>query len=297
MRAAAARGGLLRLPEPGTALNHLLLAVTGVVMLYPMWYVFMYGLSDPQAVLGKGAILWPQEPTLAAVWFVLRTPEIMRSYLNTAFVVIAGTLLSIAVTSLYAYPLSTRIPGVRVISLLTYFTILFSGGIIPTYVIVRETGLINSLWSLIVPQLVWPFYVFIMIKFFRNIPDSLPESARMDGANDLVILIRIVLPLSLPALASVGLFYAVRYWNEFFTAIIYLPNKEKWTLQVILRSLLITQLEDQFDMPSGDQTAGSVTADTVKMATVMVGTLPVMLIYPFLQKHFAKGVMIGAVKG
>ena len=185
-------------------LNHLLLALTGVVMLYPMWYVFMFGLSDPQAVLGKGAILLPQEPTLAAVSFVLRTPEIMRSYLNTAFVVIVGTLLSLAVTSLYAYPLSTRIPGVRVISLLTYFTILFSGGIIPTYVIVRETGLINSLWSLIVPQLVWPFYVFIMIKFFKNIPDSLPESARMDGANDLVILLRIILPLSLPAMASVG---------------------------------------------------------------------------------------------
>ena len=280
MRPAATGAGSFRLPQPGVALNHLLLAVAGLVMLYPMWYVFMYGLSDPHAVLGKGAILWPQEPTLAAVAFVLRTPEIMRSYLNTAFVVIAGTLLSLVATSLFAYPLSTRIPGVRVISLLTYFTILF-----------------NSLWALIVPQLVWPFYVFIMIKFFKNIPDSLPESARIDGANDLVILLRIVLPLSLPALASVGLFYAVRYWNEFFTAIIYLPNKDKWTLQVILRSLLITQLEDQFDMPSGDQTAGSVTADTVKMATVIVGTLPVMLIYPFLQKHFAKGVMIGAVKG
>lgn len=297
MRPAATGAGSFRLPQPGVALNHLLLAVAGLVMLYPMWYVFMYGLSDPHAVLGKGAILWPQEPTLAAVAFVLRTPEIMRSYLNTAFVVIAGTLLSLVATSLFAYPLSTRIPGVRVISLLTYFTILFGGGIIPTYVMVRETGLINSLWALIVPQLVWPFYVFIMIKFFKNIPDSLPESARIDGANDLVILLRIVLPLSLPALASVGLFYAVRYWNEFFTAIIYLPNKDKWTLQVILRSLLITQLEDQFDMPSGDQTAGSVTADTVKMATVIVGTLPVMLIYPFLQKHFAKGVMIGAVKG
>ena len=162
MRPAASGAGSFRLPQPGVALNHLLLAVAGLVMLYPMWYVFMYGLSDPHAVLGKGAILWPQEPTLAAVAFVLRTPEIMRSYLNTAFVVIAGTLLSLVATSLFAYPLSTRIPGVRVISLLTYFTILFGGGIIPAYVMVRETGLINSLWALIVPQLVWPFYVFII---------------------------------------------------------------------------------------------------------------------------------------
>jgi putative aldouronate transport system permease protein len=208
-----------------------------------------------------------------------------------------GTLMSLTATALLAYPLAQRVPGVRYLSLIVYFTILFSGGIIPTYVIVRQTGLMNTLWSLIIPQVIWPFYVIIMVKFFRNIPDSLAESAKIDGANDAVILVRIILPLSLPALASVSLFYAVRYWNEFFTAVIDLSDRSKWTLQVILRSLLITQLEDQFDQPTGDQTAGSVTAETVKMATVMVGTVPIMLIYPFLQKHFARGVLIGAVKG
>jgi putative aldouronate transport system permease protein len=125
----------------------------------------------------------------------------------------------------------------------------------------------------------------------------LAESANIDGANDLTILLRIVLPLSLPAIASVSLFYAVRYWNEFFTAVIYISDQDKWTLQVVLRNLLIKNLEDQFNMPSGDQTAASVTSETVKMATVVVATVPIMLIYPFLQKHFARGVMIGAVKG
>jgi len=266
-------------------------------MLYPMWYVFMYALSDANVVMGKGAILLPQGFSLAGIEFVLKAPEIMGSYLNTVFVVVVGTLLSMTVTCLFAYPLSTRIRGVRVISLLAYFTILFSGGIIPTYVIVRQTGLMNTLWSLIIPQAVWPFYLFIMIKFFKAIPDSLPESAKMDGANDIVILARIILPLSLPALASVGLFYAVRYWNEFFTAIIYISDKKKWTLQVILRNLLHTQLQDQLDQPSGDLTTGEITSETVKMAVVVVATVPVMCIYPFLQKHFARGVMIGAVKG
>ena len=287
----------MKRPRIGTVLNYVLLAGVGVVMVYPMWYVFMYALSDAKEVLGKGAILWPQGFSLSALHFVLRTPEIMRSYLNTVFVVVVGTLMSVTATALLAYPLAQRVPGVRYLSLIIYFTILFTGGIIPTYVVVRQTGLMNTLWSLIVPQIIWPFYVIIMVKFFRNIPDSLAESARIDGANDAVILLRIILPLSLPALASVSLFYAVRYWNEFFTAVIYLSDSTKWTLQVILRSLLITQLEDQFDQPTGDQTAGSVTSETVKMATVMVGTVPIMLIYPFLQKHFARGVMIGAVKG
>ena len=286
-----------RIPHPGTLTNYLLLGIVAIVMLYPMWYVFMYSVSDAQEVLGKGAILRPHGFSLDALGFVLSTPEIMRSYANTVFVVVVGTTLSMLVTSLYAYPLASRIPGMRILSLVTYFTILFSGGIIPTYVIIRQTGLMNTLWSLIVPQLIWPFYVIIMVKFFRAIPDSLSESAKIDGANDLTVLMRIILPLSLPAIASVSLFYAVRYWNEFFTAVIYLSDRRKWTLQVVLRSLLITQLEDQFDMPSGDQTAASVTAQTVKMAVVVVGTVPIMLIYPFLQKHFARGVMIGAVKG
>ena len=286
-----------RFTHPGTIANHLLLGITAVLMLYPMWYAFAYALSDAHAVLGAGAILWPQQFSLKALNFVLRTPEIMGSYLNTVFVVVVGTLLSMAVTALFAYPLAHRVPGVRLLSLLTYFTILFSGGIIPTYIVVRQSGLLNSLWSLIVPQLVWPFYVIIMVKFFRSIPDSLAESANIDGANDLTILLRIVLPLSLPAIASVSLFYAVRYWNEFFTAVIYISDQDKWTLQVVLRNLLIKNLEDQFNMPSGDQTAASVTSETVKMATVVVATVPIMLIYPFLQKHFARGVMIGAVKG
>ena len=167
----------------------------------------------------------------------------------------------------------------------------FHGGIVPTYFVVRATGLLDSLWSLIIPQIVNPFYVFIMIKFFASIPSSLEESARIDGAHDIVILSHIIVPLAMPALASISLFYSVRYWNAFFEAIIYISDSTKYPLQVMLRDLLIVET----DADSSTESA-AMPQETVKMATVVVVILPMLFIYPFLQKYFAKGVIIGAVK-
>ena len=276
----------------GTAVNWLLLFAAAVAMFYPLWYVLMLSLSDPKAVVGSGALLLPQQLTFSAFAHVLSDARVLRSYYNTAFIVIVGTLISVAVTTLYSYTLSHRIPGAKALAVLTYTTILFHGGIVPTYFVVRATGLLDSLWSLIIPQIVNPFYVFIMIKFFASIPSSLEESARIDGAHDIVILFQIIVPLAMPALASISLFYSVRYWNAFFEAIIYISDSTKYPLQVMLRDLLIVET----DADSSTDSA-AMPQETVKMATVVVVILPMLFIYPFLQKYFAKGVIIGAVKG
>ncbi len=282
--------------RPGTVLNYLLLLGVAIVMLYPMYYVFLYSISDPREIVGAGAILMPQGFSLASIQFVLANRQIQQAYVNTLFIVGVGTLSSMVVTCLYAWPLAARVRGSRLITLLTVFTILFNGGFVPTFMVVRQTGLINTRWSLIIPMLLNPFYVIIMIKFFRTIPDSLPESAKIDGANDFVILFRVIVPLSLPAIAAVALFYAVNnYWNRFFEGIIYISDPRKHPIQVVLRQLLITQEEEFFE--GGEGAAGSVVGENLRMATVLVSTVPILIIYPFLQKYFAKGVLIGAVKG
>jgi putative aldouronate transport system permease protein len=279
-------------------LNNLILALVALVMFYPMYYVFVYSISDPIKVLGGGALLVPRGLSFDALAYVVSNFRIQRAFANTVFIVAVGTFLSISVTCLFAWPLAAKVQGSRFITLLMVFTMLFSGGFVPTYMVVRQTGLMNSLWSLILPVLLQPFYVIIMIKFFQSIPDSLTESAKMDGANDFTVLLRIIIPLSLPSIAAVSLFYAVNtYWNRFFEAIIYISDTARHPIQVVLRQLLITQEEDFFGAGLGGQTGGGVTSENLRMATVVVTTVPILLIYPFLQKYFAKGVMIGAVKG
>jgi putative aldouronate transport system permease protein len=256
----------------------------------------MYALSTYTQVINKGILLIPYGITLENITYVLNQPQVLQSYGNTAFVVVVGTLLCVAVTSTFAYPISRKIKGAAIISLLVYFTFIFNGGMIPLYYVVRETGLLNSLWSLIIPKLANPFYVFLMIKIFREIPDSLIESATIDGAGNFTMLRKIVLPLSLPVVATISLFYAVDFWNSFFDATIYLRDADKWTMQVLLRELLSVNQQDLVG-GSGDASVSGMSSESIRMAMVVITTLPVMLIYPFLQKYFVKGVMIGAVKG
>ncbi|HIU30937.1 MAG TPA: carbohydrate ABC transporter permease [Candidatus Caccousia avistercoris] len=209
--------------------------------------------------------------------------------------VIVGTLCSLLATLLLSYGLTQNVLGIRVVRLLVLFTMLFSGGMIPTYLIVRETGLLNNLWSLILPGLVSPFNTFLLVNALKSLPPSLSESAELDGAGTLRILFRIILPLSLPTMATLLLFYAVAYWNKYFSAILYVPKRENWVLQVLLRQILIN--DDQGSVGGG--TTDTLVAQmgvTLKMATVVTAVIPIMLVYPFVQKYFIKGVMVGAVK-
>ena len=228
--------------------------------------------------------------------YIISYTYFAQTYLNTVFVVVLGTILSIICTVLFAYPLALRIQGTKTLSYLTFFTLLFSGGMIPTYLVVKFTGLLNSLWSLIIPSIINPFNVFLMINFFRTIPSDLAESAEIDGAGPFRTLWSIVLPISLSGIATLTLFYAVSYWNSYFNAMIYISDRIKWTLQLLLREILIST-QSGTDGGAGDISEAARFGRTLKMATVFTAVVPIMLVYPFVQKYFVKGVMVGAVKG
>jgi putative aldouronate transport system permease protein len=211
----------------------------------------------------------------------------------SAFLAVVGTLCSLVVTASLAYALSRkRLLGRRVALMLILFTILFSPGIIPNYMLVRNLGLINHIWSLILPVLSSGWYVVLMKGFFENIPESLDEAAAIDGCNEVAAWFRIVLPLSMPAIAAFGLFYAVEYWNSYFSALLYINDYQKWPIQVLLQNMLAEN-----PLAEADPLLQPPPAEMLKMAAVVIATIPILCVYPFLQKHFAKGVMVGSVKG
>jgi putative aldouronate transport system permease protein len=205
------------------------------------------------------------------------------------------------ITVMFAYPLARQVPGCRWIQYITFFTVLFNGGIIPTFMVVKSTGLLNSLWSLILPVVLNPFNAFLMRNFFKTIPESLDEAAAIEGASPFWILLWVMLPLSLAGISTLALFYGVGYWNAYFNALLYINKREYWTLQVLLREILITVQPDLLGAgmgaASGAESSSAQMSMNIKMATVIVTIVPVMLIYPFIQRFFVKGVMIGAVKG
>lgn len=279
-------------------LNMLLLFLVGFVMVYPFWYVLMYALSTYTQVLGKGMLFRPYGFTLESLKTVIMDRYIYTAYGNTLFIVIVGTVLSLICTLMLSYALARNILGGRVISFLVYFTMLFSGGMIPTFYIVRMTGLFDSLWALILPSLINPFYVFLVRNFYRDIPESLRESAYIDGAGEVRVFLRIVIPLSLPVFSTIVLFYAVAYWNSFFDALIYIRTEAKQPLQLILRRMITSSSSEAFGemLSAADTSRSTVTLATLRMAAVVVTVAPILCVYPFIQKYFVKGVMVGAVK-
>jgi len=279
----------------------LFLAVLALCTIYPFWYIICVSLSTYDELIKKTLLAYPAGFTLSSIAYVLSTPDILNIFKNTLFVVIIGTFMGLIVTVLFAYPLARKVPGHRWILFFIFFTILFSGGMIPTFMVVKVTGLLNSLWALILPRLMDPFYVFLMRNYINSIPESLDEAASVEGAGTGWILLKVILPLSTPGIATIGLFYAVFYWNQFFDAVIYISSRLKWTIQVLLREMLITVQPDI--LGTGMSGAGASdnpnlqVAITLKMATVVVATLPFMMIYPFIQRYFVKGMMVGALKG
>jgi putative aldouronate transport system permease protein len=266
--------------------------------LYPLLYVTFASFSDSsQLIAHKGFMYRPLGFSLEAYRSVFSNPGIMKGYGNTLFILAAGVTINLFLTAVAAYVLSRRnVMWNNFFTVLIIFTMFFHGGLIPLYLIVKDVGLVDSLWATIVPFAVSTFNLIIMRTSFMAIPESLEESAKIDGANHLTILFRIVLPLSMPVVAVMILYYAVEKWNAWFYASIFLKDRSLFPLQLVLREILIANSTDS--MSAGASSADQFKiGETIKYATIMVATVPILCVYPFVQKYFVKGVMIGAVKG
>jgi putative aldouronate transport system permease protein len=278
--------------------NAIFLIFLSLLTLYPVLYVTFASLSDAASLMAHNGFLWkPLGFSLDAYKNVFRNPMITSGYLNTFIIVVVGLFFNILLTSFGAYALSRKSLAFRKpLMLFIVFTMFFSGGLIPFYFAVMNLGLGNTLWALIIPHALSTFNLIIMRTSFEAIPDSLEESAKIDGANDFVILFKIILPLSMPVVAVMLLYYGVSHWNSWFHAVIFLQDRDKYPLQLILREILL--LGEASSMAEGANSADvAMLAETLKYATIMVATVPILCIYPFLQKYFVKGALLGSVKG
>lgn len=278
-------------------MNYAVLLALTVATLYPFLYVLFASISVPSELVKHSGILWkPAGLFFDAYLLVLKNPMIGVGYKNTLFYVAIGTVLNVFFTALFAFVLSRRdVYWKKYMMMMIVFTMFFSGGIIPEYMLVRNLGMLDTRWALIFPTLIATWNLIIMRTSFQSIPYELEESAKMDGATDWVVFRRIILPLSIPLLAVMVLFYGVSHWNAWANALIYLRTRDLFPLQLVLREILIqNSTSETTNLASGsDPFLGEV----VKYATIIVATLPILILYPLIQRHFTKGVMIGALKG
>ncbi|KUP22656.1 carbohydrate ABC transporter permease [Paenibacillus sp. DMB5] len=278
------------------AVNFTLLALIALITVLPFVHVVAGSFTTSAEIAASKFVLIPKVWSLEAYKFIFSTDTIFKAMGVSIGVTLIGTLFSMFITALMAYGLSRRdLDGRNVVNFLVVFTMLFHGGMIPTFLVVKELGLIDSYAALILPSAISAFNMIILKNFFQNIPEGLEESAKIDGCNDFGILFRIVLPLSMPAIATISLFYAVTYWNTYMSAILYLDDSAKWPIQVLLRQIVV--LASGMDHSSTLDAAVPPPDQSIKMAVIVVATLPILMVYPFLQKHFAKGAMLGSMKG
>lgn len=277
-------------------LNYAFLFLLMMIMLYPLLYVLFASLSNPLKLMQSGSfLLWPKGFNIEAYRKVFNNPMVLIGYGNTAIYLIVGTVINMLLSSFGAYVLSQpNFYGKRAIMLMIVFTMFFNGGLIPSYLLVNSLHMMNTIWALVLPGAISTMNLIIMRTSFATIPVSLVESAKMDGSNDFYILFRIYLPLSLPIISVMLLFYAVAHWNSWFGAMIYLRERSMYPLQLILREILITNSTES--MTTGISGDVAQISENIKYATIIVATIPILMIYPFLQKYFVQGVMIGAVK-
>ena len=278
-------------------LNTVIMLALIATTLYPFLYVLFASLSDAVELMRHRGIMWkPQGFSLEAYKTVLSNDSIISGYQNTIFYVVVGSAFNLLMTSLGAYVLSRRnVMLKKPIMIMIMITMFFGGGLIPTYLLINDLGLYNTRAALIIPGAISTWNLIVMRTSFQSVPYSLEESARIDGANDFTILFRIIIPLSLPVLAVMTLFYAVGHWNSYFGALIYLTDASKFPLQLVLREVLLTNnMEEMLTGVASD--ARHQISQTIKYATIMVATVPILVLYPFLQKYFVKGVMIGSLK-
>jgi len=277
--------------------NITILGVVALMALYPFVYTISMSLSSAAEAMRSGLHLYPREISLTSFEMVLANPQIVSGFINSLQRTVAGTALTLFFTCLTAYPLARReLPHRGPLLFLILFTMIFSGGIVPNYLLIKNLGLIDSLWALILPQMLTAFNVIVMKNFFQSIPESLAESAKIDGASEFNILARIYVPLSKPVLATVGLWTAVAHWNHWFDAMLYITNDENQVLQTFLQRIVIESSVEMIEQGLVDPSVTQFTPETIKAATVVVTVLPMLLIYPFVQKYFVKGIMLGGVK-
>jgi putative aldouronate transport system permease protein len=277
---------------------YVILSLVLVVVLYPLIYIFSSSLSSPSAVTSGRVWLWPVEFSLKGYASLIENPKIITGYANSLFYTAAGTLISVALTIMIAYPLSRKtFFGRNMLMMLITFTLLFSGGLIPTYLVVKQLGLIDTRWALLIPNAIWVWQVIIARTFFQNsIPDELIDASEMDGCSDLRFMWSVVIPLSKPIIAVLFLMYSVGQWNAYFDALIYLKTANLFPLQLILRSIIIlnnsSNATDALKMVERQQLA-----ELLKYSLIVAATLPVLIIYPFVQRYFVQGMLVGSVKG
>jgi putative aldouronate transport system permease protein len=274
--------------------NVALMGIVSIIALLPFVYVLAGSFATEAELATRPFFLWPETFSLEAYRGIFTSAAFLRALVTTILVTAVGTGIQLLLTASMAYPLSkANLPGRKLIMMLIVFTMVFSGGLIPTFLVVKDLGLLNTYWALILPLAINPFSLIIIKNFFQQLPGELEESAMIDGANELQTLWSVVLPLSKPVLATFALFYAVGIWNDFMSPLLYLNDNSMWTLQMFLRQVTVaTDLSiveaDPTQLPP---------AQGIKFAVIIVATLPILLFYPFLQKHFAKGMLIGSVKG
>lgn len=278
--------------------NGIIMTLLTMIMLFPFMHVIAKAFSGESPILAGKVILFPKEFQWKSIKLVINSSQYMKSLANSGYLVLIGASFSLLVTVMTAYPLSkVWLPHRRGFLLFFVFTMLFSGGMVPAYLLRSNLGLLNSFWALILPGLS-VYNMLIMKSYFEGIPEALEESASLDGANNWIILFKIYLPLSLPAFATIGLFYAVGFWNDYFGPTMYIAKNNLQVLQVYLRNIVyITNLNDLEKALMSSDELMNVASESVVSATVVASTLPILIVYPFIQKYFVKGMVIGSVKG
>ncbi|GBF77200.1 ABC transporter permease [Paenibacillus sp. 598K] len=278
--------------------NYLFLTIFACVTVLPFVYIIAGSFTTEAELAARDFFIIPRDYSLAAYQYIFSSNTIFRSIGVSIFITVTGTITNLMFTLTMAYALSRKdLMGRNTIMNLVIFSMLFSGGMIPSYLVVKELGLIDSYAAVILPGAISAFNLIVIKNFFQQLPPGLEESARIDGCTEIGVLWRIVLPLSKPVIATFGLFYAVGHWNNFFSALLYLNDHTKWPLQVVLREMVMLSQLAVGDLSNMDPNFVRPPDQAVKMAVIVVGTLPILLLYPFLQKHFAKGVLLGSIKG
>lgn len=282
------------------AIVYSILSLAAIVMLYPFLNIIAVAFSSYKRYVLNPLMIFPKEITMHAFTYVFGSKMLLSSYLNSIIVTVGGTLISLAITILVSYSVSIKhLRGKGIIMSIILFTMMFNGGLIPHFLLMKNLKLVDKLWALIIPYLLSPFNVILMRNYFANMPESLKEAARIDGASEIYVLTKIVIPLAMPIIATIGLFVAVGYWNNYFAAVVYIRSTSKWPLQLLLREILLAASNE---MLGAEGNLAEMSGDTIPMvsiryATIIVVILPILCVYPFLQKYFVKGVMLGAVKG
>nr|WP_283094761.1 carbohydrate ABC transporter permease [Paenibacillus sp. ATY16] len=275
-----------------------MLSVISLLAVLPFIYIIAGSFASDAELTKRAVFLIPKTFTTAAYQFIFSTDTILQSIKVSLYVTVVGTAVNLFFTVTMAYALSKRnLMGRNTVLNLIVFSMLFGGGLIPTYLVVRDLHLLDSFWALMLPGAISAFNLIIVKNFFQELPAELEEAARIDGCTELGLLWKIVLPLSMPVLATFTLFYAVGHWNNFYSALLYINDPQKWPLQVMLRQIVLLSQTAAGDINSMDPNFVAPPDQSIKMAVIVIGTIPILLVYPFLQKHFAKGVLIGSVKG